>query len=54
MIDEEPKTELRKCESCNAMAQCTYEADPFMSEIHGDNSEVWQCEKCYENSCDDI
>ena len=44
------------CCGCNNTKEnpVTKEPDPFALEIHGDDTEVWECAICRENSAMDI
>lgn len=47
----------RPCDHCGEVFQekdLTYGPDPYTSEINDDETPVWLCDKCYEESCDDI
>ena len=47
-------TAVRLCEGCEQVKECTYQPDPFASEIHGDDTPRWQCDWCYQESSNDI
>lgn len=42
------------CQSCGSTENVTFEADPFMDEIEHDNTPVWLCENCRDESGRDI
>ena len=43
------------CESCGKKGEdVDYCEDPFAAEIHDDHTQVWLCEKCWQNAADDI
>ena len=42
------------CCSCQATTDLRYGPDPFALEIYDDYTEVWLCDNCYQNHCDDI
>ena len=43
-----------ECDGCHEVKPCTLGPDPFAQEIHDDDTEVWLCEKCYQDRKDDI
>ena len=46
-----PKCENEYCRTPESPV--TYGPDPFRSEIHNDDTEIWKCEKCrYESAMD--
>lgn len=45
-----PKTEVRECEYCYNVKECTYTEDPFNCEINDNHEEHWLCEDCVYNS----
>ena len=42
------------CECCLTADDVTFEPDPFASEIHDDDTPVWMCASCREQSAWDI
>lgn len=46
---------LHECYRCNEMRDdCTFAPDPFNSDINDDETEVWECPSCREDSAGDI
>lgn len=47
----------RNCETCNVEfdeKELIFGPDPFAEEIYGDDTEVWLCQDCHEQSALDI
>lgn len=55
-IDDEP--ELRKCQQCGEMRECTFSHCPYDEELWPERvkegDEQWRCEKCIQDLCDAI
>lgn len=43
-----------KCCGCGCTEALIYGPCPFASEIYDDYTQVFLCENCYQNNCDDI
>ena len=39
-----------KCEGCGEVKECSYGLDPFSSEILYDDTPMWLCDDCIEES----
>lgn len=42
------------CKSCKKIRSCTYDANPYESDVNGDKKKVFMCTKCREESARDI
>ena len=43
-----------KCSSCGEKADCEYGPNPYQHDVNGDDTPVWMCEPCRQQSADDI
>jgi hypothetical protein len=48
--------EKHKCQNefCDSKSEVTFAPDPFDEEINGNDTPVWECQDCREQSADDI
>lgn len=52
-----PEEQKEQCQSCGKffpLSEIFFGPDPFAQEIYGDDTEIWLCEKCLEESASDI
>jgi hypothetical protein len=47
-------TKKEPCEACGSIKDVSFTADPYASEIHGDDTQYWLCADCCYNSAMDI
>ena len=52
MMDEQEVE--KKCICCGATEDLEWGPDPYSSELHGDDEDVWECKSCRRESCADI
>lgn len=45
---------MKKCSRCSSTDNVTFDSDPYQSEIHGDETPVYLCERCRWESAWDI
>jgi hypothetical protein len=45
---------IHRCWHCRQKEMCTYEPDPYRSDLYGDYRKVWQCKPCKDNSADEL
>lgn len=44
-----------KCIGCKELREdCIFAPDPYAQDINGNNTNVWECPVCRQNSADDI
>jgi C4-type Zn-finger protein len=48
------KPRRMRCPSCQQMKDCYWGPDPYASEIHNNNTPVWECADCRYQSAQDI
>ena len=53
MMDEQ-EVEKPKCIFCGATEDLEWAPDPYVWELYGDDTDVWECKSCRRESCADI
>jgi hypothetical protein len=48
------KAEQPRCINCGTTENLSYGPDPYAEEIHGDYTDVWECDSCREASAEEI
>ena len=43
-----------KCNVCGTSEDLIWAADPYRSELHGDDDPIWLCSKCRQDSAEAI
>jgi len=55
MMEDSEKIDNRQCEVCGKIGDdITYDVDPFVYEICGDDTLYWMCEECRRQRIRDI
>lgn len=45
---------ITKCPSCEEIVLCEYAPSEYASQVHGDETPVWECPECRVRNADDI
>jgi hypothetical protein len=58
-VDRKEVTDVQACNNCGKNfvvedGNIAFREDPYNSEINGNHTEMWLCDDCYSESCDDI
>ncbi len=49
-----PTKRAKPCSRCGSREDVTFEADPFASDMYGDQTPVWMCRECRAQRAADI
>ena len=52
--DKKPRKPPRRCSHCGGTKDLSFAPDPYSSDVHNDDTPVWECGDCREQSAADV